>query len=113
MTRQRFIWDKRSGDWMRVGDNVRPRPRIHIISDTHQPFRSMADGHIYDSKSQYRRTLKDKGFVELGSDHACDQAPRYDEGDIAQDIADAMNGNVAPAEGVEAPQGFDMGAIDG
>ena len=102
--RQRFVW---RGGWMLVGDNHRPRPRIHIISDSHEPFRSMADGRVYDSKSEYRRTLKDKGYVELGSDHDS-HSPRYDEGNIAQDIADAMNGNVAPAKGVEAPQGFDL-----
>lgn len=39
-----------------------------VISDTHAPFRSMADGRIYDSKSAYRRTLKDRGLVEVGND---------------------------------------------
>ena len=39
-----------------------------IISDTHEPFRSMADGKIYDSKSAYRATLKARGLVEVGND---------------------------------------------
>jgi hypothetical protein len=39
-----------------------------IISDTIAPFQSMADGRMYDSKSQYRRTLKDRGLVEVGND---------------------------------------------
>lgn len=41
---------------------------FHVISDSIAPFRSMADGKMYDSKSQYRRELKARGCVELGSD---------------------------------------------
>ncbi len=39
-----------------------------LIRDYHEPFKSMADGHIYDSKSAYRRTLKEKGLTEVGND---------------------------------------------
>lgn len=31
-------------------------------------IQSMADGKYYDSKSAYRRSLKEKGYVELGND---------------------------------------------
>lgn len=33
-----------------------------------QGIQSMADGKRYDSKSAYRRSLKEKGLVELGND---------------------------------------------
>jgi len=33
-----------------------------------QGIQSMADGKLYDSKSAYRRSLKEKGLVELGND---------------------------------------------
>ena len=39
-----------------------------LIRDQHEPFKSMADGRIYDSKSAYRRTLKEKGLTEVGND---------------------------------------------
>jgi hypothetical protein len=39
-----------------------------LIRDQTEPFQSMADGKLYDSKSAYRQTLKDRGLVELGTD---------------------------------------------
>jgi hypothetical protein len=39
-----------------------------IISDNIDAFRSMADGKFYDSKSQYRQTLKDRGLIEVGNE---------------------------------------------
>lgn len=33
-----------------------------------QGIKSMADGKLYDSKSAYRKSLKEKGLVELGND---------------------------------------------
>ena len=42
-----------------------PRPRLYIIGDSHQPFKSMADGKMYDSKSAYRAELKARGFEEV------------------------------------------------
>jgi hypothetical protein len=44
-------------------------PRFHVISDTIEPFRSMADNRIYDSKSRYRRDLKARGLVEVGNEN--------------------------------------------
>ena len=40
----------------------------YVISDTIDPFRSMADGRMYDSKSQYRRDLRARGLAEVGND---------------------------------------------
>lgn len=40
---------------------------VHIISDTvSEGFLSHADGKIYDSKSNYRRELKRRGYIEVG-----------------------------------------------
>lgn len=38
---------------------------LSVISDEHSPFKSMADGKFYDSKSAYRRTIKGR-FDEVG-----------------------------------------------
>ena len=42
----------------------------HLISDTTDAFRSMADGRLYDSKSSYRAELKRQGLREIGNDVA-------------------------------------------
>ena len=39
-----------------------------LIRDYHEPFKSMADGKTYDSKSAYRRSLAAQGYAELGND---------------------------------------------
>jgi hypothetical protein len=45
-----------------------PRKRVHLIGDGHAPFKSHADGLMYDSKSAYRRELRARGFEEIGND---------------------------------------------
>jgi hypothetical protein len=47
---------------------VAERKGPQIISDTIAPFRSMADGKMYDSKSAYRGTLRDRGLIEVGNE---------------------------------------------
>ena len=39
-----------------------------IISDTIEPFHSMADGRVYSSKSRYRAELKARGLIEVGNE---------------------------------------------
>ncbi len=39
-----------------------------LIRDQIEPFMSMADGKLYDSKSAYRGTLKARGLTEVGSE---------------------------------------------
>jgi hypothetical protein len=39
-----------------------------LIRDHIDPFKSMADGKLYDSKSAYRQTLRDRGLTEIGND---------------------------------------------
>ena len=47
-----------------------PRPRVHLISDYHEPFRCMATGEMRDSKSRYRAEIKARGYEELGNERA-------------------------------------------
>ena len=67
MPRQRIVW--LNGQRMEVDPDWSPPPRrFYIIGDQHRPFRSMADGRMYDSKSRYRAEAKARGYVELGND---------------------------------------------
>lgn len=61
-----------------------------VIKDGHTPFRSMADGKMYDSKSVYRRTLKEKGFVEVGNETNWASKPNKLP-PVADSINEAMN----------------------
>ncbi len=69
----------------------RPRPDgVHnVIQDSCEPFVSHLDGKTYDSKSEYRRTLKAAGMVELGNDQIKPR-PRDEDRSLERDIAQAM-----------------------
>lgn len=70
---------------------------IHVIGDyvagPGDAIKSMADGKMYDSKSTYRKSLKEKGLVELGNDAptTCKE-PEYKicENELKRDIAEAI-----------------------
>ncbi len=49
-------------------DNRSDLAAPQLIRDQIDPFKSMADGKLYDSKSAYRQTLKDRGLTEIGND---------------------------------------------
>ena len=86
----------RNGDLVekwRVAPPRRPRA-FYIAGDEHEPFQSMADGKWYDSKSVYRRSLKDHGMIEVGNDtaaHNYGSRPGPSEADIEQSIAEACD----------------------
>ncbi len=42
-------------------------PRFYVIKDC-EPFKSMVDGSIINSRSQYRAHLKEHGCIEVGND---------------------------------------------
>lgn len=68
-----------------------------IITDSHEPFRSMADGKIYDSKSAYRRSLKAYGYEETGNERpnlkpAPDPDPKEIERDVVETIKEMNHG---------------------
>lgn len=87
MSRERFIF--RNGEFVQVPNWRPPRKRIYVIGDTHEPFRSMADGKMYDSKSAYRADLKARGMVEVGGTGDMEMRPAYDERGVVEDVARA------------------------
>lgn len=67
---------------------------VHVISDTMDLTRHMADGRYYDSKSQYRKVTRANNCVEVGNDTAALLKPRQtrmpDAGRRRDDIRRAM-----------------------
>lgn len=53
-----------------------------IRDEASRPIVSMADGKTYDSKSNYRKSLKENGFVEVGDEKPT--APKSFEPDSAE-----------------------------
>ena len=86
----KYLW--REGNWIDAALLARRRRATGpmVILDTTDAFQSMADGGQYDSKSAYRRSLKERGFVELGNDRPATAAyePPSAEADIAKVLAD-------------------------
>lgn len=63
----------------------------HVISDTMPGIRSHADGKFYDSKSQYRQSLKAHGCIEVGNERApFERRPEFNPGRAAPDIKAAI-----------------------
>lgn len=89
MSRRRWIF--RDGKFVEVF-KAPPRKRLMIISDHHEPFKSMADGKMYDSKSAYRQECRARGMEEVGNDVEM-RRPEVDHGDIERDVAAAIEGN--------------------
>lgn len=87
MSRERFIW--RNGEFVQVPNWTKPRPRLHVIGDTSEPFKSMADGEMYTSKSAYRREVKARGYEEVGNDVGR-MTPELDQGSIEADVSQAL-----------------------
>lgn len=83
----------RNGEWI---DKTLVRGsverRTHFISpDSIGAFRSMADGEIYDSKSAYRRTLKEKGMLEVGNEDPRKHAKKqWDMPPVSESIKQAI-----------------------
>lgn len=89
--RTRYFWDKEQNKFVPEAEYRRPSDsRAHyVIQDTTDPFVSHLDGKTYDSKSEYRRTLKAAGMVELGNDKIKPR-PREEDRSLGRDIAQAM-----------------------
>lgn len=82
--------------WIQIDGKLVPAEQVErtvspypaIITDRHKPFRSMADGKWYDSKSAYRRSLKAHGYEETGNDRpTLKPAPEPDITSIERDVA--------------------------
>jgi hypothetical protein len=63
-----------------------------VISDEAcTPFRSMADGKMYDSKSEYRKSLKAQGYEEVGNEDMRPPKPKEpSKEEIVSDIKRVM-----------------------
>lgn len=61
-----------------------------IISDTQAPFRSMANGQVYESKSAYRRDLRAMGYREVGNDAPTPSKRDYTPENVELDIVDSI-----------------------
>jgi hypothetical protein len=58
-----------------------------VQSDVMDPIRSMADGRMYDSKSEYRRGLKARGCIEVGNERApFDRRPEF----VSRGVGDSI-----------------------
>lgn len=68
-----------------------PRKRMQIVSDGHKPFKSMADGRYYDSKSRYRAELKARGFEELGNEISECVGGEFEPNDWRADLAETAS----------------------
>lgn len=62
-----WVYDKEAGGVLPVQE----KPKIkshHVIEDTMEPMLSHADGKMYDSKSAYKRALKEQGYQVIGNE---------------------------------------------
>lgn len=76
-----YVWD------------IKPRadfPTPQISGDGMDGVKSMVDGKMYDSKSALRRTYRDKGYIELGNEHAPVSPPKPDKKAREAGIVGAM-----------------------
>lgn len=92
--RQTFVL--RDGQWVpkhlaRSRESKRSSlPSPMLARDSMDPIRGQMDGQLYDSKSTYRRALKDAGCVEIGNDHVDGNAPNFDAAPAEGDVREAM-----------------------
>lgn len=70
MARQTYVW--RDGKMIPIED-AKPLYEINsthsVIQDTIDATESMADGKVYESKSQYYRSLKAQGYEVVGNEY--------------------------------------------
>lgn len=62
-------------DDMRGGFGNEP-VSVHVITDTMEPTRHMADGKLYTSKHKFRAATKAHGCIEVGNDAAAQPRAR-------------------------------------
>lgn len=70
----KFIWH--NDQWCPAVRSSRPPIFPAIIRDHMEPLTHMGDGHIYDSKSEFRRVTRDRGLIEIGNDDVTQHRPK-------------------------------------
>lgn len=89
MSRRRYVWH--AGDWRDVTDYKRPpRKTPYLIRDTMGAAVHPATGEVLDSKSAFRAVTRAHGLVELGNDAPAAAPVGPQPGDIARDVAEAI-----------------------
>lgn len=78
-----------------------PLPSPMVITDEVAPFRSMADGKIYSSKSRYYAETKARGYEIVGNEKVKGKTPdTFEPENIEQELSDAYDyleaGNPVP-----------------
>lgn len=83
----RWIVDRTTGQLVPAEEYYagKAKARLHVISDTMDPVRSMADGKTYDSKSRYRAEVRARGFIEVGNEWTGNKRPEMPS--VASDLA--------------------------
>ena len=67
---RRWIWREGMG-WCEVPLDWKPTPRPRLaVHGVKQPFRSMADGKMYDDTRTYEREVKARGYEVIGNEQA-------------------------------------------
>src|SRR3546814_14272367 len=73
---------------------------FHIISDSMEPIRSMADGRMYDSKRRYRSALRARGLIEVGNERVEQRpAPKPPVGDTLRPVYRKLGGRKRERKG--------------
>lgn len=63
----RKSWVQINGELVEKGDYV-PEPQAHYVMADIQPYRSMVDGRMIQSRSAHREHLRAHGLVEVGNE---------------------------------------------
>ena len=77
MSKQRWIYPGNGQEPFEVTDDYVPEPRAgYYVAGDIQPYRSMVDGSIIQSRSRHREHLRQHGMIEVGNDSSV-KNPRY------------------------------------
>ena len=75
MARHRYVW--REGKLVEISENINLDDLPHNVSqDTMSATWNPVDGKIYDSKSAYRRVLRENNCREIGNEKIVDRVDR-------------------------------------
>lgn len=65
-------------------------PSPMLVRDNMEPIRGQMDGQLYDSKSTYRRAVRDAGCVEIGNERIDSAPPNFEAAPAEADVKEAM-----------------------
>lgn len=95
MPRERYVWDKKAGELVRVDDSYQPRRRtkgdgLQIIKDI-EPFRNVAiDGKPITSRRQKKDMMRAYGLEEIGNERPGPRQPVMDDRTREHRVAEAV-----------------------